>query len=393
MRCARGPARYGPVHCRVACTALWVLGIALSLGCGNPAPVAGKDATKFGPGVAEERVLHVYNWADYIGSSTIAEFEKSTGIEVVYDVYDSNQLLESKLLSGDTGYDIVSTTTGYYGRQIKAGAYEPLDRSRLPNWSNIDPRVLAVQAQADPGNRYAAPYLHATNGFAYNPKLVLARMRDAPLESLDMLFKPAIVARFADCGVSFLDSPDDVLQLALTYLHLDPNSRRVEDLHAAERLVMAVRPYVRTFDSADYVNQLASNELCVAMGWSSDFSIAQSRSRAAGLDLTLAFTLPKEGSNITYNALLIPRGAPHPEAAHRFINFILSPKVIAAITNEIHYGNDNLAAAQYVDPYILSDPAIYPPPEARARLYVPGEVDMAYERFRTRVWTHIKTGL
>jgi len=341
----------------------------------------------------EERVLHVYNWADYIGTATVAEFERTTGIEVVYDVYDSNQLLESKLLAGDTGYDIVSTTTGFYGRQIRAGAYEPLDKTRLPNWSNLDPEVLAVQAQADPGNRYAAPYLHATNGFAYNAALVAQRMADAPLDSLDMLFKPAVVARFADCGVSFLDSPDDVLELALTYLHVDPNSHRTDDLRAAERLLMAVRPFVRNFDSSDYVNQLAAKELCIAMGWSSDFSIAQARSRSAGLDLRLAFTLPKEGSNITYNALLIPRGAPHPDAAHLFINFILSPRVIAAITNDIHYGNDNLAARAYVDPQILNDPAIYPSAAAKKKLYVPGEVDIDYERLRTRVWTHIKTGL
>ncbi len=341
----------------------------------------------------EERVLHVYNWADYIGADTIAEFERATGIEVVYDVYDSNQLLESKLLAGDTGYDIVSTTTGFYGRQIRAGAYEPLDKAKLPNWTNLDPEVLAVQAGADPGNRYAAPYLHATNGFAYNAALVAKRMPDAPLDSLDMLFKPSVIARFADCGVSFLDSPDDVIELALTYLHLDPNSRRAEDLHAAEHLLLAVQPFVRTFDSADYVNQLAAKELCVAMGWSSDFSIAAARARAAGLDIPLAFTLPKEGSNITYNALLIPHGAPHPVAAHLFINFILSPRVIAAITNEIHYGNDNLAARPYVNPLILNDQAIYPSAAARRKLYVPGEVDMDYDRLRTRVWTRIKTGL
>ena len=370
----------------------WLLALALCAGCGTPTH-PGTTSGDAKTGAPEERVLHVYNWSDYIGSTTIADFERATGIEVVYDVYDSNQLLESKLLSGDTGYDVVSTTTGFYGRQIRAGAYEPLDLSKLPNWSNLDPAVLAVQAQADPGNRYAAPYLHATNGFAYNAGSIAARMANAPVDSLDMLFKPAVISRFADCGVSFLDSPDDVLQLALTYLHLDPNSKRVEDLKAAERLIMAVRPFIRTFDSADYVNQLAGKELCLAMGWSSDFSIAQARSRAAGLDLKLAFTLPKEGSNITYNALLIPRGAPHPNAAHLFINFILSPKVIAAITNEIHYGNDNLAARPFVDLMILSDPAIYPPPGARAKLYVPSEVDTAYERLRTRVWTHIKTGL
>ena len=208
-----------------------------------------------------------------------------------------------------------------------------------------------------------------------------------------MLFKPQVVARLADCGVSFLDSPDDVLQLALQYLHLDPNSRRVEDLQAAERLVMSVRRYIRLFDSSDYVYQLASNELCLAMAWSSDYSFAVTRSRAAGLDLHLAFTLPREGSNITYNALLIPAGAPHPRAAHKFINFILDPHVIADITNEIYYGNDNLSARAFVKPEILNDPAIYPPPEVRARLYLPKEFDAKYQRLQTRTWTRIKSGL
>jgi putrescine transport system substrate-binding protein len=361
--------------------------------CGNSARSPARSPTAGSPTAPEARVLHVYNWADYIGSETVAEFERATGIEVVYDVYDSNQMLETKLLSGVTGYDIVSTTTGYYGRQIRAGAFEPLDKRLLPNWRNLDPDVLAVHARADPGNRYAVPYLHATNGFAYNVALIAARMPNAPVDSLDMLFKPEVVSRFADCGVSFLDSPDDVLQLALTYLKRDPNSRRVDDLHAAESLILAIRPFIRTFDSNDYVNQLAASELCVAMGWSSDYSVAQDRSRAAGLDLHLAFTLPKEGSNITYNALLIPKGAPHPQAAHRFIDFILSPRVIAAITNEIHYANDNLAARPFVDPSILADPTIYPPPSVRAKLFVPAEVGLEYERLRTRTWTRIKTGL
>lgn len=267
------------------------------------------------------------------------------------------------------------------------------DKAQLPNWKNLDPTVLAVQATADPGNRHAAPYLHSMNGFAYNVPMIRTRMPDAPLESLDMLFKPDVTARFADCGVSFLDSPDDVLQLALQYLHLDPNSRSIEDLHAAERLVMGVRPYVRVFDSNDYVYQLASKELCIAMAWSSDYSTAIVRSRSAGLDLQLAFTLPKEGSNITYNALLIPSGAPHPHAAHRFINFILEPHVIAAITNDIYYGNDNLAARPFVKPGILNDPAIYPPPQVRARLFLPTEFNAQYQRLRTRVWTRIKSGL
>jgi putrescine transport system substrate-binding protein len=372
------------------CAALTAL---CACGCDNSPPPSSNGKETGRQATAEKPVLHIYNWADYIGFDTIARFERSTGIRVIYDLFDSNETLEAKLLVGDSGYDIVSTSMAYYGRQIRAGLYEPLNKAKLPNWKNLDPYVLAVQAQADPGNRYAAPYLHAMNGFAYNVQLIRARMPAAPVDSLDMLFKPQVIARFADCGVSFLDSPDDVLQLALQYLHLDPNSRRVADLQAAERLIMSVRPFIRVFDSNDYIDQLATNELCVAMAWSSDYSTAVLRSRAAGLDLHLAFTLPREGSNITYNALLIPTGAPHPQAAHEFINFIFEPHVIADITNDIHYGNDNLAARPFVRPEIINDPAIYPPPEVRARLFLPTEFDFKYQRLRTRTWTRIKSGL
>lgn len=345
------------------------------------------------PPAAEEPVLHIYNWDDYIAPGTVAQFERETGIKVIYDLFDSNETLEGKLLVGDSGYDLVSTSMAWYARQIRSGLYEPLDRSQLPNWKNLDPAVLALQAQADPGNRYAAPYLHAMNGFAYNVALIRARLPDAPVDSLDMLFRPRVLAHFADCGVSFLDSPDDVLQLALKYLGVDPNSHRPEDLQKAEQLVMSVRPYIRVFDSNDYVNQLASGELCLAMAWSSDYSFAAVRAHEAGLDLQLAFTVPREGSNITYNSFLIPSGAPHPHAAHRFINFLLDAHVIAEITNYTHYGNDNLAARPFVRPEILADPAIYPPPALRARLYLPGEYDSAYQRLRTRAWTRIKNGL
>jgi putrescine transport system substrate-binding protein len=367
----------------LVCAALGACWLGACPGCGSSAHAP----------AAEEPVLHIYNWDGYIGRDTVAQFERATGIRVVYDLFDSNETLESKLMVGDSGYDLVSTNMAWYARQIRAGMYEPLDKAQLPNWKNLDPAVLAVQAQADPGNRYAAPYLHAMNGFAYNLGLVRARAPDAPLDSLDMLFKRELVARFADCGVSFLDSPDDVLQLALKYLGRDPNARSAADLAAAERAVLAVRPYIRVFDSSDYVNQLATGELCVAMAWSSDVSTAVLLARRAGLDLKLAFSVPREGSNITYNAWLIPAGAPHPRAAHRFINFILDGRVIAAITNDIYFGNDNLAARPFVHADILEDPAIYPPPAVRARLYLPSDFDAAYQRLQIRTWTRIKSGL
>jgi putrescine transport system substrate-binding protein len=369
--------------------ALAALAAGLTLSVGLSACSAGKSSTA---PAAEEPILNIYNWADYIGYHTIEEFERQYHIKVVYALYDSNETLETMLLAGSSGYDIVSTTTAFYGRQIKAKAYLPLDKAKLPNWKNLDPAVLAIQAQVDPGNRYAVPYLHAMNGFVYNVDRVRARMPDAPTDSLAMIFDPKVIARFADCGVTFLDSPEDVMQLALAYLHLDPNSPRPQDLAAAERVVMAVRPYIRSFDSEDYWHQLASQETCLAVAWSSDYSVAQARAREDGTGAHLAFTLPKEGSNITYNAFLIPASAPHPDAAHKFLNFILDPKVIAEITNDIHYGNDNLHAGPFVHPDILSDPAVYPTAEVRARLYLPVELGADYDRLRTRAWTHIKTG-
>jgi putrescine transport system substrate-binding protein len=337
-------------------------------------------------------VLNIYNWADYIGHDTVAEFERQTHIKVVYGLYDSNETLEAKILTGHSGYDLVSTTTGFYGRQIRAGAYLPLDRSRLPNWKNLDPAVLAVQAVADPGNRHAVPYLHAMNGIAYNVDMVRARMPDAPTDSLAIIFDPGVASKLADCGITFLDSPPDVIQLALAFLHRDPNSQSAADLEAAEHVVMAVRPYIRTFDSNDYWHQLAAAEICVAIAWSSDYEVAQERAREDGTGAHLGFILPKEGSNITYNAFLIPAGAPHPQAAHAFLDFLLDPRVIAEITNDIHYGNDNLAARPFVHPDLLNDPAVYPPADVRARLYLPGEEGGDYERLRTRTWTRIKTG-
>ena len=364
------------------CAAVLVLTLGAG-GCGHPSQAARS---------AEPQVLNIYNWSDYIGENTIAEFERRTHIRVVMDFYGSNEELEAKLLVGDAGYDIVSTTTAFYGRQIRAGVYAPLDRSLLPNWKNLDPRVLALQASADPGNRHAMPYLHAMNGFAYNVDQIAARMPQAPTGSLAMLFDPSVVSRFAPCGVVFLDSPEDVIELALLYLHLPPNSRKPEDLHAAENAVMAVRPFIRTFDSNDYFHWLASGEICLAVAWSSDYEVAQARANESHTGVHLAFTIPAEGSNITYNALLIPASAPHREAAHRFLNFILEPQVIASITNDIRYGNDNLAAASFVDPVLLHDPAVYPPPEVRKNLYLPVEVAPDYERLRTRAWTRIKTG-
>src|ERR1700731_4611675 len=340
---------------------------------------------------AEDKRLFIYNWTDFIGHHTIADFEKETGIKVTYDVYDSEETMDARLLAGSSGYDVVIASTEYFGREIKAGVYIPLDRSKLPNWKNLDPRILAIQTVHDPGNVHSVPYMHAINGFAYNVDMIRARLPNAPVDSLDMIFKPEVLAKFADCGVSFLDSAADTLLLAMNYLGLDPNSTKREDYKAAEDLLLKVRPYVRSFDSAEYLNGLANKEICIAMSWSSDYALSRARARAVGVDVHLAFTVPKEGANQNFTSLLIPEGAPHPEAAYQFLNFMLRPDVIAEITNEIYYGNDNIASRSLIKPVILADPTLYPTPEIEARLYRSDEATAATERIRTRTWTRVKT--
>ena len=345
-----------------------------------------------GGACAEDKKLFLYNWADFIGTKTLQRFEQLTGIKVVYDTYDAEETMEARLLAGESGYDVVSASSNFFSREIKAGVYQPLDMAQLPNWKNLNPRILAIQSMSDPGNRHAVPYLHAVNGFAYNVDMIRSRMPNAPVGSLDMIFKPEIISRFADCGVTILDSPEDTIGMALSYLHLNPNSTRREDFEAADRLLMSIRPYVRSFDSSEYMNALANKEVCVAMSWSADYATVMARARAAGVPVHLAFTVPKEGANQSFSSLLIPVGATHPEAAHKFLNFIMDPQVIAEITNEIYYGNANLAANAFVRPEILHDKNLYPTPDIQARLYPSVEVSIATERIRTRIWTRIKTG-
>jgi putrescine transport system substrate-binding protein len=373
------PGRHGPQAGKPGALACRALALVLLLGC-------------LGTAQAEQKRLNIYNWADFIGTKTLQRFERETGIKVVYDIYDAEETMDAKMLTGGSGYDIVSASTNFFSRQIKAGVYRPLDKRKLPNWKNLDPAVLAMQLPMDPGNAHAVPYLHAINGFAYNVEMIKARMPNAPLGSLDMIFKPEVVRRFADCGVSLLDSPDDVIQLGLVYLGLDPNSRKREDFEAVQKMLAKVRPYIRKFDSVEYMNSLADKDLCIAMSWSSDYANIMARARESGTNVKLAFTIPKEGAALSFSSLLIPADAPHPEAAHKFLNYIMRPEVIAEITNEIYYGNSNLAARALVRPEILNDPAIYPDERVKARLYNTEELDMATQRVRTRVWTRITTG-
>ena len=349
-------------------------------------------ATCLAPGARADGELNIYNWSDYIGENTIANFEKEYNVKVRYDTYDGNETLEAKLVVGNTGYDIVFPSSSFFARQIKTGLYQKLDRSKLSNWSNLDQWVLKQQAAYDPGNAYAVPYMWGTNGFTYNVDMIKERMPDAPLDSLRMMFDPEVVSKFQDCGVSWLDSPEDVFPLALAYMGKDPTSQNPDDIVAATDMLMKARPFIRLFDSQQYLNSLPNKDICMAMTWSGDYSVAAARAEEAGVKITLAYTVPKEGSNLWFDAMLIPKDAPHPENAHLFLNYMMRPDVIADCTNYIGYANGNKASKSLISPDILNDQAIYPDEETQKRMFQSVVRDEAVQRIITREWTRLKTG-
>ena len=343
---------------------------------------------------AEEKRLHIYNWSDYIAADTIPNFTKETGIEVTYDVYDGNEVLEAKLLAGHSGYDIVvPSASPYMARQIAAGAYRTLDKARLPNLKNLDPQIVARAATADPGNAHGVPYLWSVTGIGYNTaQLDRALAEAAPRDSLALLFDPAYAQKLAPCGIALLDTPQEVVPAALAYLGRDPKSHTEADLADAIALIDQLRPYVRKFHSSQYINDLATGDLCIALGYSGDVIQARNRAREAESPVEIAFRVPREGAQMSIDMLGIPADAPHPENAHAFINYILRPDIMAAITNAVSYPNPNLAATQLVAPEIRDDPGIYPPEPLKQLLYIDLPAPRTYERARTRAWTRMKSG-
>ena len=337
--------------------------------------------------------VNIYNWSDYIGETTLADFTKATGIETRYDVYDSNDVLEAKLLAGGSGYDVVvPAAEPYLAREIAAGIYQKLDKSKIPNLENLDRDLMAKVATADPGNEYGVIYEYGTNGFGYNIDDIDERMPGAPVDSWDMLFEPEVVAKFADCGVTMLDSANEVIPLALNYLGKDPNSEDDADLAAAEKLLLSVRPYIKYFHSSQYINDLASGEICLALGWSGDIVQARMRSAEAKDPQRIAYTIPTEGTMLWFDMLAVPKDAPNPAAAFAFINFVLDPKVMAGITNYVAYANAVPSSLQYVHDDIKNDETIFPSPEVRKKLFVQHVLSADAERARNRAWTRIRSG-
>jgi putrescine transport system substrate-binding protein len=346
-------------------------------------------------GAAEEKILNIYNWSDYIAPDTIAKFEAETGIKIHYDVYDGNEVLEAKLLAGRSGYDlVVPSATPFLARQIAAKVYRPLDKAKLTNYGNLDKGLLdKVAAAADPGNRYGVPYLWGTTGVGVNLAKVKAALGDkAPLDSWAMIFDPEIAKKLAPCGISLLDTAQEVFPAALAYLGRDPTSKDPKDLEAAVAAVQKVRPYIKKFHSSQYINDLANGDICVALGYSGDVIQARGRAADAKNGVDIAYEIPKEGAQLAVDMMAIPADAAHPENAEAFINYILRPEVIAAITDAVGYPNPNSVAIDMVDEDIRNDPGIYPSDAVRAKLFLDKPATAEYERARTRAWTRVKSG-
>jgi putrescine transport system substrate-binding protein len=373
-------------------TAILILGCMLALSaCGDRKSAAGAGSAA-DKGAGGGKVLNLYIWSDYLAANTLPDFEKQTGIKVHVAYFDANETLETKLLAGSSGYDIVVPTASYFERQIKAGVYLTLDKSKLPNLKNMDPQLMAKVALHDPGNAHGIIYMWGTNGIGYNEKMVKELMPDAPLDSWRMVFDPAVASKVAKCGISVLDSPAEMMRAVYSYLGKDPNSQNPDDLVQAEAVLLKIRPYIRNINSSEYIEALANGDLCVAVGYNGDVMQARDRAREANKGIDIKYAVPKEGSILWFDMLAIPKDAPDPDSAYAFMNYIMTPQVIADISNFKRYANGNAASQPLVSASVKDDPGIYPPPEQRQKLAVQLADSADQTRAITRVWQKFKTG-
>ena len=341
---------------------------------------------------AQERVVNVYNWSDYIDDSIIADFTKETGIKVVYDVFDSNEILETKLLAGGSGYDIVVPTSNFLVRQIEAGVYQKLDKSKLPNLANMWDVVTERVQKYDPGNEYSINYMWGTVGLGYNVKKVSEALGIEKIDSWDVFFNPDNLSKLADCGVYVLDSPTDLIPTTLNYLGLDPEAKSPEDFAKVEEALLKIRPFIRKFHSSEYINALANGDICLAVGWSGDVFQARDRATEADQGVVVDFVIPKEGAEMWFDQMAIPADAQHVAEAHEFLNYLMKPEVAAKATNYVYYANGNKASQQFIEKEIMEDPAIYPDEATLAKLFTVSPYDPKTQRLVTRTWTKIVTG-
>ena len=344
-------------------------------------------------GHAEDRVVNVFNWSDYIDASIIDDFTKETGIKVVYDTFDSNEILETKLLAGGSGYDVVVPSGNFLARQIQAGVFQKLDKSKLPNLSNMWDMIQQRTAMYDPGNEYAVDYMWGTNGIGYNKKKLAEILGpDAKAPGLEVIFDPKVAEKFKDCGIYVLDAPKDVLPSALTYIGLDPNSSKPADLQKAGEMLEKVRPFVRKFHSSEYINALANGDICIAFGYSGDIFQAANRATEAKNDVEVGYSIPSQGAQMWFDMMAIPADAKHVAEAHEFLNYMMKPEVIAKASNYVFYANGNKASQQFIDKEILEDPSVYPSEDVMKKLYSVTPWDPKTQRTATRIWTKVVTG-
>jgi putrescine transport system substrate-binding protein len=366
----------------------------LALGCGLllSACGAGKPGSAAHSGGAADtgKVLNLYIWSDYLAPTTLARFEKQTGIKVNAAYYDANETLDTKLHAGNSGYDVVVPTASYFEAQIKAGMYLPLDKSKLPNLKNMDPQLMAKVALHDPGNAHGVIYLWGTNGIGYNEKMVKELLPDAPLDSWGMVFDPKVASKLAKCGISVLNSPAEMMRAVFSYLGKDPNSQNPQDLAQGEAVLLKIRPFIRSINSSEYIDALANGDLCVAVGYNGDVVQARDRAQDANKGIEIKYSIPKEGTILWFDMMAIPKDAPHPESAYAFINFVMTPEVIGEITNFKGYANANAVAQPLAS--VKNEPAIYPTPEVMPRLTVQLADSEDQTRAITRVWEKFKTG-
>jgi len=340
----------------------------------------------------EEKVVNVYNWSDYIDEEILKEFEKETGIKVVYDVFDSNDVLETKLLAGKTGYDVVVPSGTFLSRQIKAGVFAKLDKAKLPNLKNMWDMVATRTAAYDPGNEHSINYMWGSTGIGYNVGKIKERMADAPVTSWKMILDPTIVSKFEDCGIYMLDAGDEMIPAALNYIGENPDSKDVAVIAKAEAVLAAVRPYIRKFNSSEYIDALANGDICLAVGWSGDVLQARDRAAEAKNGVEVAYVAPDEGALMWFDQMAIPADAPHPNNAHTFIDYIMRPDVMAKASNYVYFANGNLASQKLLNEDVITDPAIYPTPAALKTLYTTSPYDVKTQPVVTRIWTRVKSG-
>jgi putrescine transport system substrate-binding protein len=342
---------------------------------------------------AQDNQLNIYNWAEYTAEDTIPGFERQTGIKVQYDTYDSNDTLQAKLLTGKSGYDIVVPSTHYAARQLEAGLFQKLDKSKIPNWSNLDPAIMALLQPVDPNNEYLVPWGYGTNALGFNVTKAKQIMGpDVKLNDWSLLFDPEKAKQFQSCGISVLDEAAQVFPAALHYMGKDPNSSNPDDYRAALEMLKKVRPYIRQFSSSGYIDELASGDLCLVYAYSGDVLIAADRAREAKRDYEVDFFLPDDGAPAWFDTMAVPKDAPNSTAAFEFINYFNEPKVSADITNNMFYPNANKAAREFVVPAVANNPAVYPPPEVAQNLFVIQAQPLNIQRLQTRLWSELKSG-